>query len=496
MTININHNDMKLFLMRSILFFTICFSTAPLIGQIQIDSLQGLLNKKEYAKMIVLANNLTVEDSASYDVMYAIGQAYDGMLRYKIAYGYYDICYRMDTTNIEILNVLARSANNLGRVEDAEKFYLKVLEVDSSSFYTNNQLASFYYQSGKYDKALSIYQRLLSTDEENPALLTALGNCYIKMGDPLLAISNYFRAFNYTPENVALASTLINTMLSVGDRHSETALKICDTALVYNPNNLRLLQDKGMALYVNERYSDADTLYTSLMEAGDSTYITIQYCGLSRYQAGQFVASIEPLELAYLMDTTSINACLYLGSALGQTYDRKRAFLLFDKAEKLMKPSNAHIIMLGSFRADTHSRNREEKISSQIYYGLWKEYPGRMDLLSRVYASNNGYPFSYKQPEEQQIALFVQITFTKALLDMQRNDLQQEDNPQWENRIRFLYSMREVFEKIYDEMIFNEANSLPMLAPDGEKSTITMAQLRTLIDRLPNERPTNNSARR
>ena len=476
--------------MRSILFFTICFSTAPLIGQIQIDSLQGLLNKKEYAKMIVLANNLTAEDSVSYDVMYAIGQAYDGMLRYKTALNYYDHCYQMDTTNVDILNILARLSNNLGKAEDAEKFFLKVLEADTLSFYANNQLASFYYQSGKYDKALSIYKRLLSIDEENPALLTALGNCYIKMDDQLLAISNYFRAFNYTPENVALASTLINTMLSVGDRHSETALKICDTALVYNPNNLRLLQNKGMALYVNERYSDADTLYTSLMEAGDSTYITIQYCGLSRYQAGQFVNAIEPLELAYLMDTTSIDACLYLGSALGQTYDRKRAFYLFDRAEKLMKPSNAHIIMLGSFRADTHSRNREEKISSQIYYGLWKEYPGRMDLLSRVYASNNGYPFSYKQPEEQQIALFVQITFTKALLDMQRENNQRED------RMRFLYSMREVFEKIYDEMIFNEANSLPMLAPDGEKSSITMEQLRTLIDKLPNERPTNNSARR
>ena len=468
---------MKLFSKCYFVLLSICFSTLPLIGQVQVDSLQELLNKKEYAKMIILAANLTAEDSTSYNVMYALGQAYDGMLRYKAAYNYYDICYRMDTTNVDILNILARSAINIGKAEDAERFFLKVLEADTLSFYANNQLAGFYYQSGEYDKALSIYKRLLDIDEENPALLTAIGNCYTRMEMPLYAISNYLQAFNHTPENVPLASTLINSILNVGKEHFEIALEVCDTALYYNPNNRRLLQNKGMALYANERYKEADTIYTKLMAAGDSTYNTLKYGGLSRFHVGQFVNAIEPLEIAYLMDTTSVDVCLYLGSTLGQTYDRKRAFVLYDKAEKMMNPP-AYKLLLGSFRADTYRRDGETKIAYQLYYRLWKEFPKRMDILSQIYMMNDRYPFDYDQPEAQQIALFIQVIFTKALSDLQR-----EDNDY------FLYTMRVRLQKVYDEMIFREVNSLPMLAPDGEKRSITMEELRTLIGKLPSEKP-------
>ena len=473
-----NYSRMKNCVMRILVFFALILPSVSLVGQAQIDSLQELLNKKEYAKIIALTGVLTAEDSTSYDVMYALGQAYDGMLRYKAARSYYDICYRMDTTNVEILNILAQTANNQGKTEDAERFFLKVLEADTLSFYANNQLANFYYRSGKYGRALLLYKRLSDIDQANPALLIALGNCYLKMEIPPLAILNYYNAFSYAPENVQLASTLINTMLAAGEGFSDKALEICDTALFYNPGNRQLMQNKGMAFYANEFYSEADTLYTNLMEAGDSTYVTVKYCGLARYNAGLLVAAVEPLEQAYLMDTTSIDVCLYLGSALGQTYDRKRAFLLFEKAEEMLKPSFTHKLQLGTFRADTYWRDGRKKEASQLYYGLWKEYPGRMDLLYQIYMMNTRFPFDYNQTEEQQAALFAQITFTKALLDLDRK-----------NQDRFLYSMRVSFRKIYDEMIFNEKNSLPLLAPDGEKSSITLEELYALIERLPNEPP-------
>ena len=466
--------------MRRFVLLVLFLPSISLTGQVQIDSLQELLNKKEYAKVIALAGELTAEDSTSYDLMYALGQAYDGMLRYRAAHGYYDICYRMDTTNVEILNALAQSTNNQGKSEDAERFFLKILEADTMSFYANNQLANFYYRSGKYDRALPVYKRLSDIDKENPALLIALGNCYSKMENLPFAVFNYYNAFSYAQENVQLASTLINTMLAAGEGFSERALEICDTALFYNPSSLQLLQNKGMALYANERYLDADTLYTNLMESGDSAYITLKYAGLARYNAGLFVTAIEPLERAYLMDTLSIDVCLYLGSALGQTYDRKRAFLLFDKAEEMLKPSFTHKLQLGTFRADTYWRDGNKKMAGQLYYGLWKEYPGRMDLLYQVYMMSDRFPLDYKQPEEQQSALFIHILFTKMILDLKR-----------ENRDRFLYSMRVSFRKIYDEMIFNEKISLPLLAPDGEKSSITQEELRVLIDRLPNEPPSD-----
>ncbi|MDR2809704.1 MAG: hypothetical protein LBB84_03995 [Tannerellaceae bacterium] len=60
-------------------------------------------------------------------------------------------------------------------------------------------------------------------------------------------------------------------------------LDICDTALYYNPNNLPLKRSKAMALFVNKKFAQADTLYSSLLMVGDSLPTTVAYGGFSRY---------------------------------------------------------------------------------------------------------------------------------------------------------------------------------------------------------------------
>ena len=458
-----------------LLFF--CLSTSILNGQIQLDSLKEFLNRKQYAKVVAMADSLSVAtDSTNYDLILTIGQAYEGLLRYRQANEYYSRCYELDTTNVEVLDLLANTSLNLGRMVEAEDFYCKMVAIDTTSFYTNNKLAKFYYNAGRYEKAIPIYTYLSDMERDNPALLTALGNCYIKQDKYSQAVSNYKLAYGYNRENIVLAVSLINAMLYAGGDFTPEALIICDTALHYNPDALQLLRVKGMALYANERYKEADTLYTNLMAFGDSTYNTIKYCGLARYNVDQFVNAIEPLETAFLMDTTSVDVCLYLGSSLGQTYDRKRAFLLFDKAEKMMETPAAQDFLLRSFRADTYRKDRQENIASRIYYELWKEYPGRMDFLSQIYQMNNRHLLDYSKKEEQQESLFIHVLFTKTLLELQR-----------ENRDNFLYSVRVKFQTLYDDMFFNEVKSMQMLAPDGKKSSITMEELYSLIERLPNE---------
>ena len=228
----------------AILFLSFCCLPFTVQAQ-QKDSLQNLVNRRQYAEAIVWADSLTALDSTDYVTMYTAGQAYDGLLRYRVAYDYYYHCYLMDTTNVDILNTLARTAINLGKAADAEYFFQKVLASDSLNFYTNYQLARLYYQLGDYEKAISIYQRLIEVNEQNPALLTALGDCYTKLGVTSNAFFSYFFAYNYNRENAGLASALINTMLRLGGNYIADALAICDTALYYNPGNRQLLRDKG-----------------------------------------------------------------------------------------------------------------------------------------------------------------------------------------------------------------------------------------------------------
>ena len=65
-------------------------------GNAQEFNWQDLVNRKQYAAVIAHADSLTLADSSNYEIMNAIGQAYEGMLRYQKAYDYYRLCFSMD----------------------------------------------------------------------------------------------------------------------------------------------------------------------------------------------------------------------------------------------------------------------------------------------------------------------------------------------------------------------------------------------------------------
>lgn len=76
----------------------------------------------------------------------------------------------MDTTNLDILNTLVRTATNLGKAKDAEWYFHKVLAADSLNFYANYQLARLYFQLGEYERAVDTYEKLQAWNEDNTAV--------------------------------------------------------------------------------------------------------------------------------------------------------------------------------------------------------------------------------------------------------------------------------------------------------------------------------------
>ncbi|MDR0430273.1 MAG: tetratricopeptide repeat protein [Tannerellaceae bacterium] len=458
--------------MKNKLFIGFIILCIPLIGNTQDYNLRELLTRKQYATIIEHAGNLSIADSADYQTMNIIGQAYEGMLRYRDALRYYEHCHAMDTGNIDMLNTLARTAVNLGKATEAKQYFRKVLVADSTDFYANYQLARLYYQLGEYEEALEKYQYLLEQDENNPTLLKNEADCFVRLEMPLPAISSYFQAYSLNRENASLGSTLINAMLRIGGDFAAEALAVCDTVLSYNPGNRLLEQNKGMALYMNKKYVEADTLYSVLMEKGDSSYLTLKYGGASRYYAGQYFRSVEPLEAAYEKDTTSVEVCLLLGSALGKTFDRKRAYVLLDKAEEEMKPSPFLLNQLMLFRAETLQKDGRFDGAMPLYYQLWKDNPLRMDLLWRIstmyYVSDQA---DYQNEDTRQRGLFIYTLYASEFLKSGEDPVQ-------------LLFIRKLLESFYEDAFFRNVAELPMMAPDGKKSKISVIDLRSIINQI------------
>lgn len=443
-------------------------------GQAQSLNLQELVNKKQFQEVVARADSLTPADSADYATMSAIGQAYEGLLRYKEAYQCFSHCLKMDTNNVDALNAVARNAINFGRIAEAKQCYRKVLGTDSMNFYANYQLARLYYQLGDYGRATEHYHILASIEGENPSILTGLADCHIKRGtgpNTMIALSLYARALELNPENVRVASSLINTLLRMGD--GQGALQVCDTALFYNPDNSQIRQSKGMALYMTKDYKQADSVYTDLLADGDSSFLNLKYAGAARYMSGHALDGVELLEKAYEIDSTDVETVMLYGASLGKTYDRKRVYELFDLAETNMQPKKFLVNMLTTFRGDALERDGRWPEAEKLYYAAWKEDPTQLHFLYKISTQYwDVDPGLFQQEEKLQKTIFSRYTYLTAYMKTDKSQ-------------KYLYNYRPFLEAVCEDAFFRNVDEVTMLAPDGKKTKLAVADLRALVAQLP-----------
>jgi tetratricopeptide (TPR) repeat protein len=435
---------------------------------------QTLVNEKRFMQVIAQVPGLTAADSSDVHKMNALAQAYEGILRYRDAVGYYRLCYAMDTTDVNCMNSLARTLAQAGDLREASAYFHKVLERDSTNFYANLQLAQLAVQTADYAKAIHYYMYLCSLDslnDTNPALHGAIGDCFSQLSLYPFALGEYRRAFGLNPGDSHIAHALINTMLRL-QMPTDSILLVCDKALSRDTANVLLREDKGMTLFSGKRYFAADSVYSGLLADGDSSYMTLKYTGFSRYYAELYMDAIEPLEAAYKADTTSVDVNLFLGTALGLTYDRKRAYRLFDQAERFMQPDSALTYMLGFSRASTYERDGRFGDAISAYYKVWLASPRHFEPLTKLlylYAS----PPHGKKDDASWMAqkMYVQILFARNYLKRKEVDSVQ---------VRFLL---QALQDIRKEAFFRDwKENLPLLTPDGRKVSVPIPKLDTLIE--------------
>lgn len=442
-------------------------------GNAQTTDFQTWVNQRQYEK--VLAQSMLMDmDTLDYANLSAIGQAYEGLLRYKEAYRIYERCLSMDSMRVDALNSLARTAMSLGKMRVAEDCFQKTLAMDSANFYANYQLARVYALQGNYEQAIGQYLVLnrLDTTFVNPIVYNNMADCYQRLNDIPSAALCYLKAYQANKENAGIANSLVTCLLRLGKENIGSALAICDTALYYNPENRVLQRNKAIALYMNRDYSRADSLYSHLLAQGDSSFLTIKYGGASKYYAGRQLDAIPLLEMAYVKDTTDVEVNLLLGASLGMTYDRKRAYRLFDQAEALMQPDKALTNLLLVSRGETYWRDGRSDEAMKLFYTAWQQQKERLDYLYRIDRQLDNWGKSYKTEEELSKALFIKQLYLKEC--MMTGRLQRD-----------FHVYRTFLQYVYEDAFFQGKEDITMISPDGKYSTITIGEVKKLMNLLP-----------
>ncbi len=457
------------------LFILILVTVLPLSSQSLEDSLNVYLNKKQFRQAIALGSRLMQNDQPiSPQSIYSLGQAYEGIMRYREAAALYNKVYEQDSLNTEYIYAKARVANNMGEFDNAEMLYQRIVREDSTDFFANNQLYYLYIQKKDYNSARDHLSRLLQADEENHVLWRRMGDFYSEQQLYGNAYLYYITAMNRNKNDWQAAHSLINSLLHLGEEEIKYALVVCDTAQLYNPDNIYLKRDRANIHYVLKEFEVADSLYSILIEEGDSTYQVVKYLGAARFNSKKYFQSIEPLELAHTIDSLSIEVNLLLGAALGKTYDSQMGLTLLHRVDSLLRPNPAIVMLSDQYKAEIMMKRKEtEELGITLYYDIYKKDSSRLDIIYALTSSYlSGTAFKNGDNISKQKGLFL-ISLTAERIVKTKNQSSETLNI-------FIKALQPYLE----EMFFTGHDTYPTLSPDGKKGSISIKKINLLIKQL------------
>ncbi|MDR0294941.1 MAG: hypothetical protein LBH91_01955 [Prevotellaceae bacterium] len=415
------------------------------------------------------------------DSAYIKGAACEQLQQYRKAYHHYKEWLASDSLNTEALNATARTALFLGRVKEAESLYAKSLDLDSTNYYAGLQLAKLYFQLKDYYQSLDYYQWLLERDSTNISFLQGAGDCLSNIGYFPVALNYYSAAVDLNKENVSLTITLINTLLRIHKEQPEPpimlsmAMEVCDTALLYNPAHPDLEQSKGVIYFLEGKFPAADSMFCRLLATGDSSDFNLRYAGLAKYRQKAYFDAIPYFNILYQLDTTEVETIISLGACFSETYESTKALQFFDKAEKLMYPSEVEKYNLSLMRANTYARKNDMKNAQKYYWDAYKlSSINKRAMLFRLthtyFMSKKSFETLSKEEYEQQ--LLYHVLFMRELSKGKVSvDIQQVEG----DRAITLLNL------YIQDMFFKDVDKARMCSPDGDVSWVTLDELTRLV---------------
>ena len=154
------------------------------------ERLKSIFPKKEF-------NELSQELESLIDLGYEYIEQED----YKKSFNLFSLGFRLDKSNLDIINGLGISLFELGRSSYSKRFFKKALDLYPEDAITLANLAGIFWEEGDYDSAIHFYFRSLKTD---PFILEThlnIINLYYDQGDLYMAYIACLNLLDIYPSN-------------------------------------------------------------------------------------------------------------------------------------------------------------------------------------------------------------------------------------------------------------------------------------------------------
>jgi len=315
----------------------------------------------------------------------------------------------LDKTNdkSKVKSFLSKLYYEQGMYQEAVPLLDSIIKDSIFDFNLIQERTSMYEYYKQNLKAIDLLEKALKQDSLNSYYLIHLGENYLLAGKDSLAQKHLEIAYDLNPKDLVVSNKLASIYLKT---NPQLAVNICDSVLVRDSVNIRMLQKAATASLKLEKESQALQYYQRALSAGDSTLNTLKNAGMLLQKDLQFYDARALLQKAYQQDTTSLNVTYYLALATSNSPDLDEAIALFKKAEGLITPDSTIFALIYQQEAQIYSFQSKYKEALDYYQKSLKYNPNNIAI--HFYCA-----YQYQKLEEDELALKYYTFFLKNLED-------------------------------------------------------------------------------
>lgn len=188
-----------------------------------------------------------------------------------------------------------------------------VVRINEDDFRSWNEIGRIRLQTGEVEKAKDAFDQSLQLDESrsNVIALASFGEILSREGNVDSAETLYRKALELDPENLLVQSLLV-TLYTENDRPAE-ALPFLKEMVAFEPDNDVTKRRLGLVYLELDSLEVADSVFSSLVEAGDRPWYNYFYLGQIRSEWEDYSKAAEYFSEAAKINDSSAMLWLNLG---------------------------------------------------------------------------------------------------------------------------------------------------------------------------------------
>lgn len=369
--------------------------------------LKETLEEEDYRQAIVLLDRIMQEADSSEIRNLSLEKARCLKKLYRTREAVEVLTGIMRPGDLTVLSELADCHFQDGSAEDALGCYtmLSMLRPDNPFFRLRK--AALLFRLKDYEGTVEEATTLLQTDSiPRAAVLSGDALTELKRGEEALGM--YERALGMNPGDMGVVTRIVRNKL--GRKDYQGVLETVEPYLAENPDDMRLLPSKGLALYKLKEYKRSVDVFEHLKALGDTlSYGTRFFLGQDYSELNVIYRAKRELEAAWQIDSSDVELALAIASvnSRGHYSFREEVLPWYDKAHAMLQPDPVLSARVFQGYATGFFRQNDWAQAIVWYKKAYESNPAQKYFLSSI-------AYCYEQLKDYRTALSYYEEYLKA----------------------------------------------------------------------------------